>query len=272
LRLLGAFGAGGAAVAVGAQATSPQDFGCMIREGIVNAVRNLLQPPAVAVVAGSANDAAVLQGAVEALKLALQAQRTASSWRAGMVASLAVVAGVAVVGWGRLGWVTNAQLRDGLNSVHKAISAACRHLMETMNARFSAVENALVETSEALKTELKQEVLAVGQSVTALEQRLAPIEQDARRSAQGIELLCEVVASSGLLANANAESLRRLDHFTEMDNGGRTHTQQAALTAPAYARGEVPSVHASAAVDLERAVPAFVRACMEPQPASASAQ
>ena len=56
--------------------------------------------------------------------------------------------------------------------------------------------------------------LQVKAEVQSLNARLAPIETNAAKAATGIEVLCELVQSSGLLANASADSLRRLDSFT----------------------------------------------------------
>ena len=98
-----------------------------------------------------------------------------------------------------------------------AAVGAVRQLGDTLHAAITRVDTDILETKAAIEqvsVEVKEEVQSVAASVSALEKRMAPIESDVHRSAQGIDVLCQLVATSGLLANASADSLRQLDDFT----------------------------------------------------------
>merc|ERR1719171_524268 len=124
----------------------------------------------------------------------LQAHRSAASWRTALwIALPAAAAATALVVhywgcWDRLGWATPNQLQEGLQSVREAVSAAAVELGESMRTHFTRVETQLTETAhhvQQVREELKAEVRTVGESVVALEQRMAPIEADVHRSATG---------------------------------------------------------------------------------------
>ena len=106
--------------------------------------------------------------------------------------------------------------------------------------------------------ELKAEVHAVGESLQALEQRMAPIETNCATAAQGVGVLCELIKTSGLLSNASGSSLRKLDHFTgSTDSAEPSARANHLLPPPSQPAPMLPS-------PLERAAPNFVRAMMEP--------
>ena len=81
------------------------------------------------------------------------------------------------------------------------------------------------------------EVHAVGQSVHALEQRIAPMESDVQRTAQGVGLLCEVVA--GLSGNTRPELRRRLDRFTGVGDDERRMAERTGEPEPPPPRPEL---------------------------------
>ena len=113
----------------------------------------------------------------------------------------------------------------------------------------------------ATATELKAEVATIGHSLVALEKRMEPIEADTKTAAKGVEVLCELVKTSGLLSNASADSLRRLDNFT---GGPAPSTRE--LPAPPPTRELLPPAGGQSALasDLAGAAPTFMRALMEP--------
>ena len=111
-----------------------------------------------------------------------------------------------------------------------------------------------------MREELKAEVRTVGESVVALEQRMAPIEADVHRSATGVEVLCELVASSGLLSNASPDSLRRLDDFTGKDVL-RSPAEPAALPPPPRPELLEP---AELRQPLSQSAPGYLRSLLDP--------
>ena len=146
----------------------------------------------------------------------LQQQRSSSSLRMWVALAGCCAAGMALsYGWERFGWATPVELRDGLRLVGESVSACKEELKSLLGKSFAEVGDSLSDVTRhvvEVKEELKAEVHAVGESVESLEQRMRPIETDVRRTAQGVDLLCEVVA--GLSSNASPELLRRLDTFT----------------------------------------------------------
>lgn len=270
------WGGCGAAGAAGA-ASNGSTFGEMIRSLLPSAVEALL-PAAGTTAQATAVTAAELQAvalkaSLEAFQELLKAQRIASasaSWRLAILLGMpTVAAGVALhlVGWARLGWVTPIALREGLHSVTEAVKASVSTLSDSLHARLGHVDAAVAETAcvvqqvKVQQEELSAEVQAVGESVASLERRLGPMETDARRSAKGVEVLCDLVASSGLLNNASASSLRRLDEYT-----GSSASEEAERRA-APARPELPAPPASQSLtsqSLAGAAPSFVRVLMEP--------
>jgi len=168
---------------------------------------------------------AALTASIQAMNKLIAAQQQgsgASLWRLAMWLAPPAAAAYAIrhYGWRRVGWVTGEQLQQGMESVRTAVSAMVDALGEALHARFQRVDEILAETAQTLHEvfvstgEVKAEVHAVGESLRSLEARMAPIEANSATAAQGVEVLCELVKTSGLLANASGESLRRLDHFT----------------------------------------------------------
>ena len=137
-------------------------------------------------------------------------------------------------------------------------------LSEALAARFDRLEGSLQETHESIQrvsittAEVMAEVHSVAASLASLEERLTPLESNAATAANGIGVLCELVKTSGLLSNASAESLRRLDDFT---GAKRTEPTTKMLTAaqllPSPLSVPAPQLHA---------MPSFMSAIMTPSP------
>ena len=120
----------------------------------------------------------------------------------------------------------------------------------------------------ATSEQLTEEVHAVTESLSALEQRMGPLEEDARRSAQGVGVLCELVASSDLFSNASDASQRRLHAFTGIEP--RVEPPAALPPATQVPAELLPPVTegASFGSSLERAAPTYMRALIVDAPPS----
>lgn len=231
---LGCAAAGGAA----ATAASDSSFSGLIRGGIAAAVESLRLPAQAASTAVARADdlhAAALTASVRAIEAMLQQQRSSSSMRLSMLLAVPVAAGLATYffGWASFGWVTPLKLEQGLESVRAAVGTCAQQLGEKLHLGFAHVDAQLTQTAAqvvAVKEELSAEVRAVGECVASLEQRIAPMESDMHRTAQGVGLLCEVVA--GLSNNASPELRRRLDSFTGVETLVPPAAPPAALPAP----------------------------------------
>lgn len=222
------YGIGGAtmgAAAVSDPAVLVESF----RNWFPNAAAALLQPPAGAAVAIAAKvddvQTAALAASVRAIEAMLQQQRSNSPLRTTLLLFGTAAACFALrYGWEQFGWATPIELKEGLVRVSETVSACKDELKELIGRSFVEVGQSLTGVArnvQAVKEELKAEVHAVGESVKQLEQRMCPIESDVRRTAQGVDLLCEVVSglSSSLSSNASPDLRRRLDSFTGNETG-----------------------------------------------------
>lgn len=214
------------AVAGGAIATAASDssFGELIRSLLPSALAALAVPVSKTAVAvlPAANDmqTAALAASVRAIEAMLQQQRSTSSMR-----TMLLLAGGAATFfalrycWDEFGWATPTELKEGLALVGEAVRASAAELKDTLAHNFERVDTQLAGMSESLqevKIALAAEVHAVGAQVEGLERRVVPIEADVRRTAHGVDLLCEVVA--GLpTANSDDDLRRRLGNFTGID-------------------------------------------------------
>jgi len=204
--------------------------------------------------------AAALAASVKALEQLLASQRSGSTWRTVLVVAAPLVAGCVLryVGWQHFGWVSLEQLQTGLASVREAVGTAIHELGETIRLRFERVDVQLASTAQSLQEvsqtteDLRVDLRAVGEAIQAVEERMSPIEANAATAAQGVEVLCELVKTSGLLSNASADSLRRLDTFTGVP-------PVAGEPAPPPPRELLPP-YGTAGFD--QAAPPFVRALM----------
>ena len=140
--------------------------------------------------------------------------------------------------------------------VVEQVSSRIMDLGDMLNFRYTETAKAVQEVKEELSSEIRE----VGESVQRIETRLEPMETDARRSAQGVEVLCDLVASSGLLSNASASSLRRLDDFTRAGEEGGD-PQPLADGGSSVARPPLPAPAAMA-----EAPTTFLRAIMAEPP------
>jgi len=232
------------------------------------------------VAAASQDTAAVLaalQTATQALQAMAQAQqRSGTGWSRVALWMAVPLAGALAIhhfGWARIGWVSGEQLSIGLQKVRDYVGTRIVELGDALTARLQALEASLRDTTEAVHevsattAEVKLQVSNVAASLASMEQRMTPLESNAATAAHGVEVLCELVKTSGLLSNASADSLRRLDHFT----GALTPTRPAELeVAPARPElmapppAELPSPPSMPAPQLRVDMPAFVRALVTP--------
>lgn len=213
------YGIGGATIGAAA-VNDPAVIVDGLRAWFPNAAAALLQPPAsaAAAIVSKADDVQTqaLAASVRAIEAMLQQQRSNASMRTTLLLAGCVGACFALsYGWENFGWATPIELREGLTRVAETVSACKDELKELLGKSFGEVSASLAGVSKRVaevKDELKAEVHAVGGSVDQLEQRMRPIESDVRRTAQGVDLLCQVV--SGLSTNTSPELRRALDTFT----------------------------------------------------------
>lgn len=188
---------------------------------------------------------AALAASVRAMEAMLRANRSGRSW--GLYLLLATPVGVALAirhfGWAHLGWATPEQLQARLAEVREAVLARVHALGEAMHARFGRVDEMLGETNRSVQTmrgEVKDDLKAVDANVSALGDRIAPMEANVARTAQGVDLLCEVVAS---LSDTSPELQRRLDDYTGAERR-ETLGAPPALMAPVPPKISSPFVRA----------------------------
>lgn len=199
------------------------DFGDMIR-GLAAAAASggVLLAPARQAVSTDAT-AAALSASLKTIETLLRAQEPRGAGAGLLLSLLLPAAGGALwhrYGWNAFGWVTPEALSAGLQAVTERVGAKVRALGETLALKLATVDAKLVEAAAcvqqvaAAQEELQVEVHAVAQGVTRLEARVAPIEGDTHRTAQGVDVLCALIKTSGLLANASPDALHRLDAYT----------------------------------------------------------
>ena len=198
----------------------------------------------------------------------LQQQRSSASVRAALLIAVPVAAYSALryYGWANCGWATPAHLHEGLESVRATVTTCVGQLGETLAERFACVDHMLTDMNGhvlQVKEELKAEVQAVGETVSTLEQRMAPIETDVHRTAQGVNLLCEVVA--GLSNNASPDLLRRLDSFTGIE-ASRMAPRDALPEPESLLRpiAHAQQLRSGSPTNPEYAHPEFLRALLQP--------
>jgi len=271
------FGAGIAASNTDATVTAGLSVMDAFRRADLSA---LLIRPAAAASAVAIQDPAVT-AALQAMETALQAltksQQSGGISRAILWIGVPLAGALAIhhFGWARIGWVTGEQLTVGLQKVRDYVGEQIVSLSETLSERFGRVEARLAETAEtvlevrAATAEVKAEVHAVAETLATLEQRMTPLESNAATAAHGVEVLCELVKTSGLLSNASPTSLQRLDSFT---SGVPSHPQpsprelELPTTRPELmAPPELPSPPTVPAPQLRAAAPSFMRALVDAQ-------
>lgn len=171
--------------------------------------------------------------AIEQMLPALVAQRSGAGLNLGRLALVAVplvVGSACYFGWAQFGWVSLGQLNAGLSHVRQVVETSVAELRESMSAGFERVDAMFAEVKADLlqlsvgQEDLKADVQANSTELRALNERMTPVERNSATAAQGVEVLCELVKTSGLLANASGESLRRLDDFTGSTRQGTSAT------------------------------------------------
>ena len=193
-----------------------------------------------------------LKASVAGIEALLRSQQSSSRWRVAALvcAPIAVALAVRFLGWEFFGWVTPRMLTEGLENVGRAVTT----MGEGLHQRLELIDSQLTAAVTEAKDELQAEVRQIGAQVAAIDERIRPVEADAQRSAQGVDLLCELVATSKLFDKASPESLRRLDAFT-----GTASAREDPHPTPPRAELMAPTPPS-----LAQAAPSFMRALMEP--------
>lgn len=147
-----------------------------------------------------------------AVDSALRAQRGSTAASTGTL----VLAGVPIAaaayylrnhGW----WVTAQQLQDGLEGVRRDVCERLEEVRLQLLERIGILERQGEQTAawqqeqSVAMAELAGKLQGVHDSVGTLEQRLEGVKGDVARSARGVELLCEFVAT----ASAPGDSARQ---------------------------------------------------------------
>lgn len=166
---------------------------------------------------------AALSASVKTLSSAVEGALRAQS---GHGASTLLLVGAPIVGavyyLRGLGWVTLGQMKEQLEGVRQAVCTTIEsvkvQLLERIGILQQQGEEMAVWRQEhtAAVGELSAEVHGVKETVDDLGRRLEGVEHDVSRSARGVELLCEFVASANSPSGgAPPRSLQdRLQTFT----------------------------------------------------------
>ena len=255
--------ASGAGAVIGATVTRADSsfWSDIVAPMLPAALEFLKSAPKEATMTAAEVHALALKASVEAFSALLKAQQSARTplWKLALFLGIpAAACGYALhqVGWANVGWVTPVKFEVGMARVVEQVSSRIVDLGDMLHFRFTETAKAVQEVKEELSSEIRE----VGESVQRIETRLEPMETDARRSAQGVVVLCDLVASSGLLSNASASSLRRLDDFTRAGEEGGGH-QPLADGGSSVARPPLPAPAATA-----EAPTTFLRAIMAEPP------
>ena len=229
------------AIAGGAIATAATDssFGELVRSLMPSALAALAKPAAdsTAAIVPAGNEAATaaLAASVRAIEAMLQQQRATSSLRTMLLIGGGAAAFIALrFCWEEFGWATPTELKEGLALVGEAVRASAAELKDSLLQNFGRVDDQLVGMSASIrevKLALTEEMQSVGAQVESLERRVAPIEADVRRTAHGVDLLCEVVAGLPSM-NSSDDLIRRLGSFTGTAIEPRAEPTRAELPAP----------------------------------------
>ena len=184
--------------------------------------------------AAPAAAAAASAAQVDAIVRALQRSQPSGGRSLAVLLAGTAAAGLAArhFGWRNFGWATSAQLDAGLGALEASVTAAVAAARAAITAKLGGVERRL-ESGEAATAGVGHAVGALDEKIAAgfgaVHARVAGVEANAERSARGVELLCEVLASS--LAAAPASP----------------HHGDVADRLRAYAAASTPAGHAAAA-------------------------
>ena len=222
-----------AAAGTAVVATTFPTFTALLK-GCVDAAISALPTMAPAASAAPAAAAAASAAQVDAIVRALQRSQPSGGRSLAVLLAGTAAAGLAArhFGWRNFGWATSAQLDAGLGALEASVTAAVAAARAAITAKLGGVERRL-ESGEAATAGVGHAVGALDEKVAAgfgaVHARVAGVEANAERSARGVELLCEVLASS--LAAAPASP----------------HHGDVADRLRAYAAASAPAGHAAAA-------------------------
>jgi len=226
---MGGLGAAGGAYAVTKGPDAVQGFLNEAFPAWVVAARAALQAtPQVAPAAKDSAQVELLSASVKSLSAAvdgaLRAQRTIVG--GGAAGTLVLVgAPLAILayylrnyGW----WVTAQELQEGLDGVRLAVCERVEEARVQLLERIGVLEKLGEDTAawqreqSAAMAEVAGKLQGVHDTVGTLEKRLEGVEGDVARSARGVELLCEFVASANAPSGEQDRSLQeRLQEFTQ---------------------------------------------------------
>jgi len=216
-----------------------------VKDVLPSAVQALLQPSSGGSRAGAISTDAVqisaasasLQAMSSSLERVLQLQTRANSrsgtWLAVLLGAPLVAGGLALYhyGWATVGWVSMQQLKERLAEVKASLSNVIAAVKAELFERFAAVDEKLglglrlTEEVRSAVDSVQGDVQQVGDAVASLERRMESIEGHSKRSAAGVELLCEFVAQSPLLTDCSSEMHARLQQFSGSSSSGMLQLQ-----------------------------------------------
>ena len=192
-----------AAAGTAVVATTFPTFTALLK-GCVDAAISALPALATMTPAASAAPAAAAAASaaqVDAIVRALQRSQPSGGRSLAVLLAGTAAAGLAArhFGWRNFGWATSAQLDAGLGALEASVTAAVAAARAAITAKLGGVERRL-ESGEAATAGVGHAVGALDEKVAAgfgaVHARVAGVEANAERSARGVELLCEVLASS----------------------------------------------------------------------------
>mmetsp|Transcript_63168 Transcript_63168/g.105068 ORF Transcript_63168/g.105068 Transcript_63168/m.105068 type:complete len:285 (-) Transcript_63168:375-1229(-) len=151
--------------------------------------------------------AASLQTVASSMEKVMRAQKSGRTGAVFLLIGAPVGIGLALYrfGWGKLGWVTPEQLKGRLADVTTSVAKMVAAAKTEICARVTAIEQRLFENTAAVEQvgarveEVKVDLQKIGDSVDSLEQRFIKVEKNSKRSADGVELLCEFVSTAPML-------------------------------------------------------------------------
>ena len=203
--------------------------------------------------AAPAAAAAASAAQVDAIVRALQRSQPSGGRSLAVLLAGTAAAGLAArhFGWRNFGWATSAQLDAGLGALEASVTAAVATARAAITAKLGGVERRL-ESGEAATAGVGHAVGALDEKVAAgfgaVHARVAGVEANAERSARGVELLCEVLASSLAAAPASPHHGDVADRLRAYAAASAPAGHAAAAAPPAVApisRPELPSPRSS---------------------------
>ena len=203
--------------------------------------------------AAPAAAAAASAAQVDAIVRALQRSQSSGGRSLAVLLAGTAAAGLAArhFGWRNFGWATSAQLDAGLGALEASVTAAVAAARAAITAKLGGVERRL-ESGEAATAGVGHAVGALDEKIAAgfgaVHARVAGVEANAERSARGVELLCEVLASSLAAAPASPHHGDVADRLRAYAAASPPAGHAAAAAPPAVApisRPELPSPRSS---------------------------